>query len=161
MSKPKVTYVVAHIDGSVMTARDFATREEAEWARQDILGLPAEYLHVSPDQLIVRETAARDRSEFRTPACQVRIDAIAKRMRSGPAFDDDVVTAMGIAFDRACNSFRLIDQDDAIAKMIADKIRAAARTGERDPNKLYDAVWERTYGSVLGSETNADEGKSH
>ena len=188
----KVTYVVAHIDGSVMTARDFATREEAEWARQNILALPVEYLHVSPDQLIVRETAARDRSEFRTPECQMRIEAIAKQMRSivakspmpsraleatfsphpanegnrampirpflaGLAFDDMVVTAIGLAFNRVCSSLELIDHDDAITTMIADKIIAAARTGERDPNKLYEALCEWAYGSAFDGETDLDD----
>lgn len=96
----KVTYVVAHVDGSVMTARDFATREEAEWARQDVLALPEEYLRVSPDQLIVRKTVGRDRSEFRRPACQTCIDAIAKRMRSSPCSSRLSVVRIGFTIER-------------------------------------------------------------
>ena len=73
---------------------------------------------------------------------------------AGLAFDEMVVTAMGVAFDRACKSFGLIDKDDAITEMITDKIIAAARTGERDPNKLYEAVCQWAYGSALDSETD-------
>lgn len=95
----KVTYVVAHVDGSVMTARDFATREEAEWARQEVLALPEEYLRLSPEQLIVRKTVARDRSQFRKPACQTCIDAIAKRMRSSPCSSRLPVIRIGFTIE--------------------------------------------------------------
>ncbi|HUI98054.1 MAG TPA: hypothetical protein VLX44_20015 [Xanthobacteraceae bacterium] len=56
------------------------------------------------------------------------------------AFDDDVVAAMGIAFDRACRAFALVDKEDTVTKVLAQKIIEAAQTGERDPDKLYETV---------------------
>ena len=59
---------------------------------------------------------------------------------AGQVFDDGAVAAMGIAFDRACRAFDLVDKDDAVASVLAQKIIEAAREGERDPDKLYKAV---------------------
>ena len=61
---------------------------------------------------------------------------------AGFVFDDDTLAAMGIAFDRACRSFGLIDKEGEDTKRVAQKIIEAAQAGERDSNKLYEKVRE-------------------
>ena len=51
-------------------------------------------------------------------------------------FDDAATLAMGEAFDRACKSFRYFGS--AAPAIIADRIIAAAKNGERDPARLYE-----------------------
>jgi hypothetical protein len=54
------------------------------------------------------------------------------------AFDDTATSAMGEAFDRACKSFR--NFGSFAPAIIADRIIAAAKNGERDPARLYEQV---------------------
>jgi hypothetical protein len=51
-------------------------------------------------------------------------------------FDDAATSAMGEAFDRACESLR--NFGSAVPAIIADRIIAAAKNGERDPGRLYE-----------------------
>jgi hypothetical protein len=53
-------------------------------------------------------------------------------------FDDAATLAMGEAFDRACKSFR--NFGSAAPAIIADRIIAAAKNGERDPDRLFEQV---------------------
>ena len=55
-------------------------------------------------------------------------------------FDDAATRAMGVAFQRACEALRLTDKSDPLTMLVACEIIDAARKGERDPDKLYDAV---------------------
>ena len=50
-------------------------------------------------------------------------------------FDDAATLAMGEAFDRACASLHNFGSAPAI---IADRIIAVAKNGERDPARLYE-----------------------
>ena len=50
-------------------------------------------------------------------------------------FDDAATSAMGEAFDRACASLQHFGSAPAI---IADRIIAVAKNGERDPARLYE-----------------------
>jgi hypothetical protein len=50
-------------------------------------------------------------------------------------FDDAATLAMGEAFDRACKSLRNLGS--AGPEIIATMIIQAAKTGERDPTRLY------------------------
>jgi hypothetical protein len=61
-------------------------------------------------------------------------------MDVGDVFDDAATRAMGFAFERACHSLGLADRSDPLTKLVAQKIIAAARDGERDPDKLHEAV---------------------
>ena len=54
------------------------------------------------------------------------------------AFDDAATLAMGEAFDRACKSLQ--NFGSAVPAIIADRIIAAAKNGERDPGRLYQQV---------------------
>ncbi|MGA7067271.1 MAG: hypothetical protein WB048_13230 [Pseudolabrys sp.] len=53
-------------------------------------------------------------------------------------FDDSATLAMGQAFDRACKSLR--NFGSAVPAIIADLIIAAAKNGERNPDRLYEQV---------------------
>jgi hypothetical protein len=51
-------------------------------------------------------------------------------------FDDAATSAMGAAFDRACKSLQ--NFGSAVPAIIADRIIAVAKKGERDPARLYE-----------------------
>jgi hypothetical protein len=63
-----------------------------------------------------------------------------KRMLDNAAFDPAAVTALTNAYEAACASLRLIDRTDPLAEIVAKKIIEHARRGERDPNRLREAV---------------------
>ena len=51
-------------------------------------------------------------------------------------FDDAATSAMGAAFDRACESLK--NFGSAVPTIIAEQIIAAAKNGERDSDSLYE-----------------------
>ena len=51
-------------------------------------------------------------------------------------FDDAATSAMGAAFDRACESLK--NFGSAVPTIIAEQIIAAAKNGERDSDRLYE-----------------------
>jgi hypothetical protein len=51
-------------------------------------------------------------------------------------FDDAATSAMGAAFDRACESLK--NFGSAVPTIIAEQIIAAAKNGERDSDCLYE-----------------------
>ena len=51
-------------------------------------------------------------------------------------FDDAATSAMGEAFDRACASLK--NFGSAVPAIIAERIIAVAKNGERDPARLYE-----------------------
>jgi hypothetical protein len=53
-------------------------------------------------------------------------------------FDDAATLAMGEAFDNACKSLQNLGS--AVPEIIAYRIIAAAKVGERDPARLYEQV---------------------
>ena len=53
-------------------------------------------------------------------------------------FDDAATLAMGEAFDNACKSLK--NFGSAAPSIIANLIIQAAKTGERDPGRLYEQV---------------------
>jgi len=58
------------------------------------------------------------------------------RMIQDVCFDDVATSAMGEAFDRACASLK--NCGSAVPAIIADRIIAFAKNGERDPARLYE-----------------------
>jgi hypothetical protein len=54
------------------------------------------------------------------------------------AFDDATTFAMGEAFDRTCESIRIIGSSVPVREIIAKQIIDAAKNGERDPARLYE-----------------------
>jgi hypothetical protein len=61
-------------------------------------------------------------------------------MLSFGAFGPDAIAAMTEAFDAACERLRDIDQPEVKREVIAGRIIAAARFGERDPARLLEAA---------------------
>ena len=51
-------------------------------------------------------------------------------------FDDAATSAMGEAFDNACKSLQ--NFGSAVPAIVADRIIAVAKNGERDPARLYE-----------------------
>jgi hypothetical protein len=51
-------------------------------------------------------------------------------------FDNAATSAMGEAFDQACKSLRNLGS--AVPEIIANRIIAAAKNGERDPARFYE-----------------------
>ena len=58
-------------------------------------------------------------------------------------FDDAATLAMGEAFDNACKSLQ--NFGSAVPEIIAYRIIAAAKVGERDPARLYEQAL-KTFG---------------
>lgn len=56
------------------------------------------------------------------------------------AFDTEAVAAMSKAFDAACEKLSETDQPEVTREVIAGRIVAAARLGERDPARLLEAA---------------------
>ena len=60
---------------------------------------------------------------------------------NGPlAFEPEVTHALGVAFDEACRALFVPDNAKTVREAIAEKIIEHARCGERDPDRLRDAV---------------------
>jgi hypothetical protein len=62
-----------------------------------------------------------------------------RRFLDSQPFDPETIRLMGLAFEMALASFRLIpDYADPIREVIARKIIELAKEGERDPERLCD-----------------------
>jgi hypothetical protein len=55
-------------------------------------------------------------------------------------FEPEATTAMGEAFEAACKELHKVGQLPMVRKVIAQRIIAAARRGERDPLRLRTAA---------------------
>jgi hypothetical protein len=58
----------------------------------------------------------------------------------GQAFDPETVEAMGKAFVTTCEALRLSDRDDAMTKLVAEKIIELAQRGLKNPTALHLAA---------------------
>jgi hypothetical protein len=56
------------------------------------------------------------------------------------AFDPEATTAMGGAFDAACEELCQVGQLQVVRKLVAQRIIAAARKGDLDPARLRRAA---------------------
>ncbi len=56
------------------------------------------------------------------------------------AFKLETIAAMSEAFEAACKQLDDTGQPELVLEVIADRIMAAARTGERDPVRLRKAA---------------------
>jgi hypothetical protein len=75
---------------------------------------------------------------FRAPAHAFREVPMAITTIQNVWFDDAATLAMGEAFDRARKSLRNLGS--AVPEVIAYLIIQAAKTGERDPARLYEQI---------------------
>jgi hypothetical protein len=64
----------------------------------------------------------------------------AERREEGRVFGPTEVAAMTTAFEQLLLDFKLADRDDAVVAMLAKLVVELARNGERDPERLRDAV---------------------
>ena len=55
-------------------------------------------------------------------------------------FDPELLAGMGVAFAGACEALGLADTHDKATELVASRIVAFARRGERDPERLKAAV---------------------
>ena len=56
------------------------------------------------------------------------------------AFDPETVEAMGTAFVTACSELGLSNRDDALTKVVAEKIIELAQRGHKNPTALHLAT---------------------
>jgi hypothetical protein len=66
-----------------------------------------------------------------------RVMPIRSLVESG-AFDPEAVEIISMAFDAALIELGLVDRSDPIVALVAERIIAFAREGERDPVKLRE-----------------------
>jgi hypothetical protein len=59
---------------------------------------------------------------------------------NGSKFDPEARRVMGVAFEMARAALRLADRDDPAVAMIANRIIALAKAGERNPDLLCERV---------------------
>lgn len=59
---------------------------------------------------------------------------------NGLKFDPEATRVMGVAFEMARAALRLADRDDPAVAMIANRIIALAKAGERNPDLLCERV---------------------
>ena len=57
---------------------------------------------------------------------------------SSAGFDEAAISAMGVAFERACTSLQTSGIATTVRELIAMRILEAAAQGERDPIRLHD-----------------------
>lgn len=60
----------------------------------------------------------------------------------GQAFDPDTVRVMGVAFENACKELGIVDNRDAVTKIIARTVIDMAQRGYRDEESLTAAVMQ-------------------
>jgi len=58
----------------------------------------------------------------------------------GEKFDPETIRVMGLAFEMALVALRLPDRGDLANEIVARKIIALAKAGERDPERLCEGV---------------------
>jgi hypothetical protein len=71
---------------------------------------------------------------------------------NGQRFDPETVRLMGLAYEMTLISLRLVDRGDIANAVVAQKIIELAKAGERDPERLCEAVlqhWGRPIAHVM------------
>jgi hypothetical protein len=64
----------------------------------------------------------------------------------GAAFDGRAVKAMAVAYEAVLLDLKLIDRDDPLTEIIANKIIECAATGERDADRLRGVTLQHIRG---------------
>jgi hypothetical protein len=62
------------------------------------------------------------------------------RSHNGQRFDPETIRVMGLAYEMVLIVLRLTDRGDIANDVVAHKIIEHAKTGERDPEQLCEAV---------------------
>ena len=70
---------------------------------------------------------------------------------NGHRFDPETMRLMGLAYEMTLISLRLVDRGDIVNNVVAQKLIEIAKAGERDPERLCEAVlqqWDRPIAHV-------------
>ena len=81
-------------------------------------------------------------------------------IRSHQRFDPETMRLMGLAYEMALISLRLVDRGDIANNVIAQKIIELAKAEERDPERLSEGVlqqWGRAIADVAPSIASGDQ----
>jgi hypothetical protein len=62
---------------------------------------------------------------------------------NGIAFDPETIEVLGVAFDKALQSLRLVDRTDLATELLAKRMIEVAQQGERDPERLCERTLQR------------------
>jgi hypothetical protein len=62
---------------------------------------------------------------------------------NGQRFDAETIRLMGLAFEMTLISLRLVHLGDISNNVIAEKLIDLAKSGERDPERLCEAVLQQ------------------
>ncbi len=65
-----------------------------------------------------------------------------RRYLQGQAFDPDTVRVMGTAFEKVCQQLGIVDNHDAVTKIVARAVIDMAQRGFRDEDSLTTAVMQ-------------------
>jgi hypothetical protein len=68
---------------------------------------------------------------------------------NGQRFDPETIRVMGLAYELALISLRLFDRGGIANDVVASKIIEHAKAGERDPERLCEAVLQQWRGATL------------
>jgi hypothetical protein len=68
---------------------------------------------------------------------------------NGQSFDPETIRVMGLAYEMALIGLRLTDRGDIANEVVARMIIEHAKTGERDPEGLCEAVLQRWRAATL------------
>ena len=77
-----------------------------------------------------------------------------------PEIDAETMRVMGLAYEMTLISLRLVDRGDIANNVVAQKIIEIAKAGERDPERLCEAVlqqWGRPIAHVAPSIAPSDQ----
>jgi hypothetical protein len=78
----------------------------------------------------------------------------------GQKFDPETIRVMGIAYEITLVSLQLVDRGDIANDVVAQKIMAIAKGGERDPERLCEAVlrqWGRAAAHIAPPIATSDQ----
>ena len=62
---------------------------------------------------------------------------------NGQRFDPETIRLMGLAFEMALISLRLVDRGDIDNAVVAQQIIELAKAGEKDPERLCEGVLQQ------------------
>ena len=68
---------------------------------------------------------------------------------NGQSFDPETIRVMGLAYEMALIALRLTDRGDIANDVVAHKIIELAKTGERNPEQMCEAVLQRWCAATL------------
>ena len=115
-------------------ARKAAAQTDGSSLKQDFLNLERHWRSLAESiQLGERSTT------FSNQTKHAAIEPIIPFLR-GQAFDPETVEAMGTALVTACESLGLRDRNDAMTKLVAEKIIELAQRGIKQPIALHLAA---------------------